>query len=77
MDQVREWAQKYSDLEPGFSNQTLAFYYMYLNFLYKTFQKPFKEQVLVQNSIQLLLSYRGNYYNHTIDTLLDFEYPNV
>lgn len=71
MDQVREWSIKAKRLEFGCSEQARYFFYTYLIFLYRTFQKPFSEHVLVEERLRLLFTYRGNYYNYISDIFVN------
>lgn len=70
---VTDLARRFRKISPGYSNQALSFYYVYLTFLCKTFRKPFKEHALVEMSIYLLFLYRSNYYNVGIDVILNFD----
>ncbi|XKL65692.1 hypothetical protein PGB90_009112 [Kerria lacca] len=60
--QVKEWSDKYKKITTAYSDQALSFYYMYLIFLHKTFQPPFKEHTLVELSMTLTLSSRDPIY---------------
>lgn len=72
MGQIKEWSEMYRKMTLAYSDQAICFCYTYASFLYKTFKKPFREHTAVDFTIQLLLSYRGNYYDYQTDVLFNF-----